>query len=584
MSLSVCLIVRNEESRLARCLKSAAFAGEIVIADTGSVDGTAELARQFTSRVFSVPWTDDFSAARNAVLEKARGDWILSLDADETLPAGSESIIRQLTGKPSPPDGYLVRLQCHTGTPGGQSVEWGLQCRLFRNKPAIRFQGPVHEQIIGSIQKQHGAVEISPLVIEHHGYILDQADLMLKWERNLRILEQHLARFPDDSYSRYQLGRQLLLLGQPGRAETCLQETVRQVSDPFLLVPVLNDLSLLYFQYLRDGNRALEYAERSLKLMSGQTFPWLAKGMGHLALGNSAEALHSLQEAERRELAGRQPGLIASEIQVEAGRLSTAIFDLLPPGEEKENRRQLLRKQAGKNLPAEVLQLLEKTITGSGAMPVLQELLSRLPAMHRDHVMSNLRWLIPPSRQGEIAEAFLALIPSEEHGQPAPDALKNLLMVLLENKKILAARKLIPPLVQRLDRKFGPDAILKASAEIKQQGHSSLALAILEEGLRKYPANSPLNLAAGLELESQNRFGPACDHLQKALAAGLDHPALLLRLIKVALRAGQTTLAGEAWQHLKNLPGGKEAADRLALYVSVAGNTPSPGKDPGPVP
>src|SRR5437667_7943437 len=83
-SLSLTMIVRNEEATLAACLSSAAdLVDEIVVVDTGSTDGTKEVAARFGARVFDFPWRDDFAAARNESLSHARGNWILWLDGDE---------------------------------------------------------------------------------------------------------------------------------------------------------------------------------------------------------------------------------------------------------------------------------------------------------------------------------------------------------------------------------------------------------------------------------------------------------------------------------------------------------------------
>src|SRR5262245_35181283 len=83
-TLSLCMIVKNEAAHLEAALESVrGLADEIVVADTGSVDGTREVAARFGARLLGFEWCDDFSAARNFVLEHATGDWVLSIDADE---------------------------------------------------------------------------------------------------------------------------------------------------------------------------------------------------------------------------------------------------------------------------------------------------------------------------------------------------------------------------------------------------------------------------------------------------------------------------------------------------------------------
>ena len=85
-TISVCMIVKNEEKRLAACLESLLpIADEIIIADTGSTDGTKELARRYTDKIYDFKWIDDFAAARNFVVGKAKMDYIYTADADEVI-------------------------------------------------------------------------------------------------------------------------------------------------------------------------------------------------------------------------------------------------------------------------------------------------------------------------------------------------------------------------------------------------------------------------------------------------------------------------------------------------------------------
>src|SRR5690606_15855947 len=88
MSISACLIVKNEARHLQRCLASIApVVDEIIVVDTGSTDTTVEIARQFTPHVHFFEWCDDFSAARNAALQYATQDWVLIINGDEEMPA-----------------------------------------------------------------------------------------------------------------------------------------------------------------------------------------------------------------------------------------------------------------------------------------------------------------------------------------------------------------------------------------------------------------------------------------------------------------------------------------------------------------
>jgi glycosyltransferase involved in cell wall biosynthesis len=111
MSLSVCLVTRNEEHNMERILHSVAgVADEVIVADTGSTDGTVARAGQFGARVRPFAWQDDFAAARNYALDQATGDWVLWLNPDEELlPAGLERLPAYLAQEDAL--GYGLRVQ-----------------------------------------------------------------------------------------------------------------------------------------------------------------------------------------------------------------------------------------------------------------------------------------------------------------------------------------------------------------------------------------------------------------------------------------------------------------------------------------
>ena len=99
-AISLCMIVRDEEATLARCLEAAQpFVDEIVIVDTGSQDGTIEIAERFGARIIHEVWEDDFSAARNRSLEEARCEWILTLDADEVISPEAGAALRKIVAR-----------------------------------------------------------------------------------------------------------------------------------------------------------------------------------------------------------------------------------------------------------------------------------------------------------------------------------------------------------------------------------------------------------------------------------------------------------------------------------------------------
>lgn len=205
--ISLCMIVRNEETDLPRCLASAqGIFDEIVVVDTGSGDRTPEIARAFGARVYEFLWQGDFAAARNHSLDLARGDWIMYLDADEELHHDDRRAIRESIGCESGTEGYLVRILNHTGQYEQRSVEVSTAVRVFRNRPEHRFSGRLHEQIGETILRHTPrSIAVSPIRIRHYGYLDGVTEGKGKRERNLPIAMEQAAAHPDDAFVQFNL-------------------------------------------------------------------------------------------------------------------------------------------------------------------------------------------------------------------------------------------------------------------------------------------------------------------------------------------------------------------------------------------
>jgi len=107
MKLSAIIITKNEEANLERCLRSVAWADEIILVDSGSTDATVEIARSFDAKVFIPEWKG-FGPAKQYALDQATGEWILSIDADEEVSFTLKNEILQLLEDKPPCDGYYV--------------------------------------------------------------------------------------------------------------------------------------------------------------------------------------------------------------------------------------------------------------------------------------------------------------------------------------------------------------------------------------------------------------------------------------------------------------------------------------------
>ncbi len=196
MKISACVITKNEEKNLPLWLDSMKrVADELIVVDTGSEDGTVEAARKGGAKVFFFPWIDDFSAAKNFALEKATGEWILFLDADQYFAEESYPKVRAVLGKyeeDSRVVGFafcVVNIDRDTGKElGGR----GAELRCFRNRPWLRYAGRIHEQLTDVSEdgkKKEKVLQYAPdITIYHTGYT--QSLMEEKSRRNLRLLER----------------------------------------------------------------------------------------------------------------------------------------------------------------------------------------------------------------------------------------------------------------------------------------------------------------------------------------------------------------------------------------------------------
>src|SRR3954451_15196202 len=215
LTISLCMIVRDEESMLPRCLEAVKDGvDEIVIVDTGSTDKTVEIAESFGAKVLHHEWTGDFGEARNVSFDAATSDWIVYLDADEVLYEGEAARLRALTGRTWREAFFLVE-DNHTGDlEDGTSVHHNA-LRLFRNRPEYRFKGRIHEQIAHSLPGfLVERIESTDVRMEHFGYLGVVREEKYKSRRNLELLERQLAENGETTFLQFNLGSEYAALGE----------------------------------------------------------------------------------------------------------------------------------------------------------------------------------------------------------------------------------------------------------------------------------------------------------------------------------------------------------------------------------
>ena len=213
-SLTVCLITRNEERFLGTCLDSIrAWANQIIVVDTGSTDASREIAAQAGAEVYSFAWCDDFSAARNAALERATGDWVLFLDADEELMPEQGAKLRRMMADPA-----AIAFRLPMIDKGREEEGVSYVPRLFRNAPGLFYLGCVHEHNFLSVEarRQEWGLNnnLGDATLLHHGYTGEVTRSRDKNARNLKLLQKALNETPDDPNLLMNLGLELARAGR----------------------------------------------------------------------------------------------------------------------------------------------------------------------------------------------------------------------------------------------------------------------------------------------------------------------------------------------------------------------------------
>ena len=307
-SLSVSMIVKDGGGHLQRCLQSILpLSPEIVIADTGSTDGSIAVAKEFGARVVQIPWNNDFAEARNCALSEARGQWILSLDADEQLDAAAASAIPRLL-ESTAVSGFQVTIRNYVRSrneriwdqspkandsllPSAAAYPAFIEhqnVRLFRRKPEIYFVGRVHESVGPRIRELNASLATANFVIHHFGFVLKAAEKTRKNDSYREMGRQKLSEFPNDWQAHFEQG-------------------------------------LLELEQYKNLAEARALFSRACALNPAAGVAWFFLGLTIFRLGFYDEALHAL---DRAESAGHRTAMAAEtrgDSQYNLGKFEEAL-------------------------------------------------------------------------------------------------------------------------------------------------------------------------------------------------------------------------------------------------------------------
>ena len=209
-SLSLCMIVRDNADIIEAALTSIRpWVDEMIVIDTGSTDATPRIAEQLGAKVHYFPWCDDFSAARNESLKHATGEWLFWMDSDDTIDATNGQKLRALAdgAHEASPLGYVIQVHCPSGSgDGGADTTAVDHVKMFRNRPDLRFECRIHEQILPAIRRAGGEVAFTDIFVVHSGSDQTETGKAGKYVRDFRLLELELADHPDHPFALFNLG------------------------------------------------------------------------------------------------------------------------------------------------------------------------------------------------------------------------------------------------------------------------------------------------------------------------------------------------------------------------------------------
>ncbi|MCI0183478.1 glycosyltransferase family 2 protein [Sulfoacidibacillus ferrooxidans] len=228
MLLSACMIVKNEEWTIKRCLESLqGLVDEIIVVDTGSTDQTIEIVQSYGCKIITYEWDNDFSHARNAGITHASGDWILVIDADEFVESISRQTIAQYL-EMTDAEGVFINVKSLMGPLAHPTSTLAIRVmRLFRNRHL--YTGAIHEQIADSVFKTKLPIDKFDLSLVHLGYTNEFVQFRTKSKRNTTLIEQSIAQDPDNLFHATNLMAEYSISGQYQKCAELSEKTWKLV-------------------------------------------------------------------------------------------------------------------------------------------------------------------------------------------------------------------------------------------------------------------------------------------------------------------------------------------------------------------
>ena len=287
--ISLCMIMRDEAENLPRALRSVSnLVDEMIIVDTGSVDGSVEIAKSFGAKVYFQPWQGDFSTPRNLAMDKANGEWILIFDADEEFCQEDVAKVRELA-RTSGAEGFIFSTVNFIGAEAGVNRDFNLNIRLVRNRKEYRYREKVHESLSHVFERT--VVQQEDIKVYHYGYMDQELAKKKKIERNLQLLLEKFATEQVSNFDHYNLGVEYVRCNQWGKAAECFENALKGLDPNLIWGSALRRAYLLTLANLGRHQDGLVAAEDAIKFHPDYADLIYLKGIMYTGLSRHPEAV-----------------------------------------------------------------------------------------------------------------------------------------------------------------------------------------------------------------------------------------------------------------------------------------------------
>lgn len=299
MSVSLCMIVKDEEEMLERCLNSVKhLVNEMIIVDTGSTDATISIAESFGAKIFHYDWDGSFANARNRALKEATGDWILIMDADDELEfEDTEKLVGLLNANDT--DVYYLNTLSFSGdAPVSANIVYNLNVRLIRNFKGYLFTGDIHEQLVPGeeYQKDRGQIKNADVRFYHYGYLTSTIKAKNKRQRNIGMIQKELDKYPDNAFMLFNMGTEYYALQNYREALRYYLQSYRYFKPDVGFCSKLVLRIVLCYEVLEEFDEEIKYIDKGLRYYPDFTDLEFIRGYALVRQGKHLAALRSLQK------------------------------------------------------------------------------------------------------------------------------------------------------------------------------------------------------------------------------------------------------------------------------------------------